>query len=226
MAARVSHPAWRGGMGRHDTRRRAFSFQRRRVLFFCPGGAVWHQGETQLGWSLGLKGAISTFPSVSATSESPCEPCGRPPLARCAGFGAVRVAVRRCRLREDPSGGPLDALRRRGTRLRLAAARHGTGLVTADGDIAARAEPERDPDHPADRRTCQTSLGRDLVHGCPSGIYILDPTRARARAWWRRRRTGAARCPLSTMLNLPPRFASLCLASRPPCARVGICAHG
>eukprot|EP01046_Picozoa_sp_COSAG06_P098881 COSAG06_NODE_44981_length_358_cov_1.590734_1_plen_55_part_01 len=37
---------------------------------------------------------------VSATSESPCEPCGRPPLARCAGFGAVRVAVRRCRLRE------------------------------------------------------------------------------------------------------------------------------
>jgi len=50
------------------------------------------------------------------------------------------VAVRRCRLREDPSGGPLDALRRRGTRLRLVAARHGTGLVTADGDIAARSQ--------------------------------------------------------------------------------------
>ena len=73
-----------------------------------------------------------------------------PPLARCAGCGAVRGAVRRCRLREDPSGGPLDALRRRGTRLRLAAARHGTGLVTADGDIAARSEPERDPNHVAD----------------------------------------------------------------------------
>ena len=56
-----------------------------------------------------------------------------PPLACCAGCGAVRVAVRRCRLREDPSGGPLDALRRRGTRLRLVAARHGTGLVTVDG---------------------------------------------------------------------------------------------
>jgi hypothetical protein len=61
-----------------------------------------------------------------------------PPLAHCVGFGAVRVAVRvavrRCRLREDPSRGPLDALRRRGTRLHLAAARHGTGLVTADVD--------------------------------------------------------------------------------------------
>eukprot|EP01046_Picozoa_sp_COSAG06_P050263 COSAG06_NODE_7920_length_2333_cov_21.321397_2_plen_165_part_00 len=55
-----------------------------------------------------------------------------PPLACCAGCGAVRVVVRRCRLREDPSGGPLDALRRRGTRLRLVAARHGTGLVTVE----------------------------------------------------------------------------------------------
>ena len=36
-----------------------------------------------------------------------------------------------------PSGGPLDALRRRGTRLRPAAARHGVGLVAVDGGIAA-----------------------------------------------------------------------------------------
>ena len=72
------------------------------------------------------------------------------------------------------------------------------------------------PDRPADRARRRLGATSCTV------ICILDPTRARARAWWRRRRPGAARCPLSTMLHLPPRFASLCLASRPPCARVGI----
>ena len=64
-------------------------------------------------------------------------------------------------------------------------------------------EPEREPDRPADRARRRLGATSCTV------ICILDPTRARARAWWRRRRPGAARCPLSTMLHLPPRFASL-----------------
>ena len=59
------------------------------------------------------------------------------------------------------------------------------------------------PDRPADRARRRLGATSCTV------ICILDPTRARARAWWRRRRPGAARCPLSTMLHLPPRFASL-----------------
>ena len=178
---------------------------------YTPIARGFDQGETQLGWSLGLKGAISTFPSVSATSESPCEPCGRPPLARCAGFGAVRVAVRRCRLREDPSGGPLDALRRRGTRLRLAAARHGTGLVTADGDIAARSEhrchlwPRRSSLRDDDRPGGLSRPGGRVRGGCHASGPIrrftrASPTRQSGRhREWILRRSGSTTTPTRQM---------------------------
>ena len=88
----------------------------------------------------------------------PCEPCGRRrwPAARAAGRCAWRCGgAGYARTHLEVPGGPLDALRRRGTRLRLAAARHGTG----------------GPRHCGRRYRSTVTAG----HGAPASAMMIAP---------------------------------------------------
>ena len=81
----------------------------------CPADDLPGQGETQLGWSRAERGNIHLpiiVPNLGQPSVSRAGAAAGPLRVFRGGAVAVRVAVRRCRLREDPSRGPLDALRR------------------------------------------------------------------------------------------------------------------